>query len=206
MTGHHDAGPARYALGEPVPEAALRASLGCGAIVQAAKPAAPDGVGIRPMRPADAEEVLAIYQAGLDGGDASFEITAPTWEAFDAAKLSRHRHVAVDTATGEVLGWVAVTVVSTRAVYAGVVEHSVYVHPAHHGRGIATALLRALIDSTETAGVWTIQSGVFPENIPSLRLHEKAGFRVIGTRHRIGRHHDRWRDVLLIERRSPVVR
>ncbi|HYZ55750.1 MAG TPA: GNAT family N-acetyltransferase [Streptosporangiaceae bacterium] len=176
------------------------------ATVRAGKPDAPNGVTIRPMRPGDADEVLAIYQAGLDGGNASFETAAPTWEAFDAAKLPLHRHVATDTTSGKVLGWIAVTAVSDRCVYAGVVEHSVYVHPGHRGRGIAAALLRALTDSTETAGIWTIQSGIFPENTPSLRLHANAGFRTVGTRERIGRHHGRWRDVVLIERRSPIVR
>jgi L-amino acid N-acyltransferase YncA len=101
-----------------------------------------------------------------------------------------------------VLGWAAVIAVSDRCVYAGVVEHSVYVHPGHKRRGIGAALLAALIESTEAAGIWTIQSGVFPENTASLRLHQQAGFRVVGTRERIGRHHGEWRDVVLIERRS----
>ncbi|WP_259404006.1 GNAT family N-acetyltransferase [Microbispora sp. H10949] len=166
--------------------------------------AAGPGVAVRPMREADATRVLAIYQAGLDGGDASFETTAPTWQAFDAAKLPLHRHVAVDTATGQVIGWVAAGAVSSRCVYAGVVEHSVYVHPDHSGRGVGLALLTALIRSTEAEGVWTIQSGIFPENTASLRLDEKAGFRVVGIRHRIGCHHGRWRDVVLLERRSTV--
>jgi arsenite methyltransferase len=98
-----------------------------------------------------------------------------------------------------------VSAVSDRCVYAGVVEHSVYVHPGHRRRGIAEALLRALIGSTEAAGIWTVQSGIFPENTASLALHHKAGFRDVGTRHRIGRHHGRWRDVVLIERRSPTI-
>lgn len=160
------------------------------------------GVLVRPMAERDAPHVLAIYQAGLDTGQASFETTVPTWERFDAAKLPGHRHVAADAATGEVLGWVAATAVSDRCVYAGVVEHSVYVHPARQGRGVGAALLQALIQSTERAGIWTIQSGVFPENAASLRLHERAGFRVVGVRERIGRHHGRWRDTVLIERRS----
>lgn len=159
---------------------------------------------IRPMRPGDAGRVLAIFQAGIDGGQASFETAAPSWEAFDASRLPDHRHVAVDAATSEVVGWVAVTAVSSRCVYAGVVEHSVYVDPAAQGRGVGAALLQALVDSTEAAGVWTIQSGVFPENTASLRLHERAGFRVVGTRVRLGRHHGRWRDVVLLERRSAV--
>ncbi|MDG4819923.1 GNAT family N-acetyltransferase [Micromonospora sp. WMMD956] len=156
------------------------------------------------MVAADAERVLAIYQAGLDGGDASFETVAPTWAAFDASRLAAHRLVAVDDAD-TVLGWVAASPTSTRPVYAGVVEHSVYVEPAARGRGIARLLLDALITSTEAAGIWTIQSGVFPENAASLALHAGAGFRTVGVRERVGRHHGRWRDVVLLERRSTVV-
>jgi len=161
-----------------------------------------DGVLIRPMRAGDADQVLAVYQVGLDTGQASFETTAPTWEAFGVAKLPPHRYVAADTATDRVLGWVAVSPVSGRRVYAGVVEHSVYVLPGHHRRGIGAALLRALIDSTEAVGIWTIQSSIFPENTASVRLHQQAGFRVVGTRERIARHHGLWRDTVLIERRS----
>ena len=161
-------------------------------------------ITVRPMRDDDAERVLAIYQAGLDGGNASFETAAPNWATFDAARLAEHRFVAVD-ADDIVLGWIAVSPTSTRAVYAGVVEHSVYVDPAAQGRGVARLLLDALIASTEAAGVWTIQSGIFPENVASLALHDKAGFRIIGTRERVGRHHGRWRDVVLLERRSSVI-
>jgi phosphinothricin acetyltransferase len=164
-------------------------------------------VPIRAMTEADADAVLAIYQAGMDGGNASFEHTAPDWPAFDASKLPEHRLVAVDDA-GTVLGWAAVSQVSARAVYAGVVEHSVYVDPAAHGRGVGRALLDALIASTEAAGIWTIQSGVFPENTASLALHYAAGFRTVGVRERVGRHitqGNRWRDVVFIERRSPHV-
>ena len=172
------------------------------AIIQAVRPAAPPGVLIRPMRAADADQVLAVYQAGLDTGQASFETTAPAWEAFDAGKLPLHRHVAADAVTGQLLGWVAASAVSSRCVYAGVIEHSVYVDPARHRSGIGAALLAALTGSAEAAGVWTIQTGVFPENTASLRLHERAGFRVVGTRERIGCHYGRWRDVVFIERRS----
>lgn len=164
--------------------------------------AAPRGVLIRPMEPRDGAQVLAIYQAGLDTGQASFETTVPAWEEFDAAKLPAHRHVAAVAATGQVLGWTAATKVSERCVYAGVIAHSVYVHPGHHGQGIGRVLLAALIASADEAGVWTIQSGIFPENTPSLRLHKWAGFRTVGVRERIGRHHGRWRDVVFIERRS----
>jgi phosphinothricin acetyltransferase len=152
------------------------------------------------MRAADAGQVLAIYQAGLDTGQASFETVAPSWEAFDAARLPSHRHVAVSPGTGRV----AAAPVSGRCAYAGVIEHSVYVDPAWQGKGIGGALLAALIASSEAAGIWTIQSGVFPGNTASRRLHERAGFRLAGVRERIGCHHGRWRDVLLLERRSAV--
>ncbi|MCX5208178.1 GNAT family N-acetyltransferase [Kitasatospora sp. NBC_00240] len=156
------------------------------------------------MVAAHATQVLTIYQAGIDEGDATFETAAPTWEAFDAGKLPAHRHVALEPG-GRVLGWVAASRVSDRCAYAGVVEHSVYVHPGARGRGVARALLDALIHSTQAAGIWTIQSGIFPGNTASLALHRRAGFRVIGTRERIGRQHGVWRDVVLVERRSPVV-
>ncbi|MDT9686350.1 N-acetyltransferase family protein [Streptomyces sp. TRM76323] len=161
-------------------------------------------VTVVPLTADHADEVLAIYQAGIDEGDATFETTAPTWAEFDAAKLPEHRFAAVD-GTGRVLGWVAAAKVSDRCAYTGVVEHSVYVHPDARGRGVASALLAALVDSTEAAGIWTVQSGVFPENTASLALHERAGFRVVGTRERVGRHHGRWRDTVLVERRSPRI-
>ncbi|BAU85341.1 N-acetyltransferase GCN5 [Streptomyces laurentii] len=159
---------------------------------------------IAPLTAAHAAEVLAVYQAGIDEGDATFETTVPTWEHFDAARLPAHRFVALDE-NGRVLGWAAVCPVSARAVYAGVVEHSVYVRADARGRGVASALLKALIGSTEAAGIWTIQAGVFPENTASLAFHERAGFRVIGTRERVARHHGRWRDTVLLERRSPHI-
>jgi arsenite methyltransferase len=177
------------------------------AIIRAAKPVVPQGfAGVRvvPMTAAHGAGVLTIYQAGLDDGDASFETTAPDWTTWDANHLTEHRFVAVDQ-DGRVLGWVAVSPVSSRCVYAGVVEHSVYVAPSARGRGVGLTLLRALIDSTEAAGVWTVQSGVFPENTASLALHERAGFRRIGVRERVGSHHGRWRDVVAIERRSASV-
>ncbi|MFC7795847.1 GNAT family N-acetyltransferase [Streptomyces cinereoruber] len=156
------------------------------------------------MRPEHADRVLEIYRLGIATGHATFETTAPTWPEFDASRLPDHRLVAVDRA-GEVVGWTAVTPVSDRCAYAGVVEHSVYVHPDARGRGVGRALLTALLASTDAAGVWTVQSGVFPENTASLALHHRAGFRTVGVRERLGRHHGTWRDVILLERRSPAV-
>ena len=157
------------------------------------------------MTEAHAAAVLAIYQAGIEEGNATFETCAPGWLDFSAARLPGHRFVATGQPGGQVAGWVAVSAVSGRRVYTGVVEHSVYVHPAARGQGIGRALLDELIASTEAAGIWTIESRIFPENAASLALHQAAGFRVVGVRERLGQHHGRWRDVILIERRSQVV-
>ncbi len=158
---------------------------------------------IAAMTGAHAEPVLDIYRLGIATGNATFETEPPTWDRFDARHLPEHRFVALDG--GRVVGWVVCSAVSDRRVYAGVVENSVYVHPDARGLGVGRMLLAALIESTEKAGIWTIQSGVFPENTASLALHAAAGFRKIGTREKIGRHHGVWRDVILIERRSPTV-
>jgi L-amino acid N-acyltransferase YncA len=162
----------------------------------------PNELTIRAMQPGDAAQVLAIYQQGLDTGHASFETTAPTWAEFDTAKLTRHRYVASDH--DQVLGWVAASPVSDRCCYAGVIEHSIYICPHARGLGIGSALLRTFIASTEADDIWTIQTGIFPENTASLRLHHRAGFRTVGTRQRLGQHHGRWRDVILLERRSTI--
>ena len=155
------------------------------------------------MTAAHAAAVLAIYQAGIDEGNATFETRAPGWPAFTAGRLPGHRFVT--TAADRITGWVAASAVSGRCVYAGVVEHSVYVHSAARGQGVGRQLLDRLIASTEAAGIWTIESGIFPENTASAALHKAAGFRAVGIRERIGQHHGRWRDVMLIERRSPAI-
>lgn len=153
--------------------------------------------------------VREIYAAGIATGHATFEAEPPTWDAFDAAKLPQHRLVAIG-AGQEVLAWAAASAVSERCVYAGVIEHSVYVAPAARGRGVGRLLLQAFIASTEAAGIWTIQSGIFPENTASMALHRAAGFREIGTRSRLGRMTygpmaGQWRDVILLERRSATI-
>lgn len=158
---------------------------------------------IEPMTEVHGTAVLAIYQAGIDEGNATFETRAPDWEAFTAKRLPGHRCVAIDGT--DVVGWVAASAISDRCVYAGVVEHSVYVHASRRGQRIGLRLLDALIASTEAAGIWTIQSSLFPENAASRALHYSAGFRDVGIRERIGQHHGRWRDTVLIERRSTAI-
>ena len=162
------------------------------------------GVHVQRMEEEHSDSVLAIYQEGIEDGDATFETAPPTWEDFDSSRLRQHRFVAVAD-DGEVLGWVAAVAVSDRCVYAGVVEHSVYVARTARGQGVGASLLKQLISSTEAAGIWTIQSGIFRENAASQALHQSAGFRVVGTRERLGKLDGEWRDVVLVERRSPAV-
>jgi len=155
---------------------------------------------VRPMNAGDWPAVRTIYEEGIASGDATFETGVPSWEEWDRSHLREHRFVA--RRGGEVIGWVAASPVSSRCVYSGVVEHSVYVAQQARGQGVGRVLLQALIESTEAAGIWTIESGVFPENAASLALHEACGFRRVGIRERLGIHHGRWRDVVLLERRS----
>ena len=164
---------------------------------------------MRAMESDDWESVERIYAQGIEDGDATFETATPSWSTFDAGRLPHSRLVATDD-TGAVVGWVAASAVSSRPAYSGVVEHSVYVDRPARGRGVGRLLLSAFISSAEHRGVWTIQSSIFPENLASARLHEAAGFRVVGRRERIARsevgpHAGTWRDTLLIERRSIVV-
>lgn len=162
---------------------------------------------VRRMAPGDWPGVAEIFRQGIDDGEATFETRTPGWDEFDAGKLPGLRLVATDDADGRVLGWAAASAVSTREAYRGVIEHSVYVDRAARGRGVGRLLLRAFVVAADEAGVWTIQSSVFPENTASVRLHEAAGFRIVGRRERIARagvgsHAGTWRDTLLIERRS----
>jgi L-amino acid N-acyltransferase YncA len=168
----------------------------------ATEPAQPPDPRVRAMGPEDWPAVAAVYAEGIATGDATFETDVPGWEQWDAAHRPDHRLVA--ELAGTVVGWIAVSPVSTRRVYAGVVEHSVYVAGSARGRGVGRLLLAALIESTERGGIWTLQTGIFPENEPSLALHRAAGFRVLGVRERPGRLGDRWRDVVVLERRSTI--
>lgn len=159
---------------------------------------------IIPMDPGHWPEVRLVFQEGIDTGMATFETETPDWDAFDTRFLPHSRLVAIDDA-GAVLGWAALSGVSTRRVYRGVGEVSVYVATAMRGAGIGTLLLAALIAQSEAHGMWTLQATIFPENRASIALHERAGFRLVGRRERIGQLHGAWRDTVLLERRSPSV-
>jgi L-amino acid N-acyltransferase YncA len=158
------------------------------------------------MRPEDWPQVEAIYREGIDAGNATFESDPPTWDAFDTGKISDVRLVATDE-NDTVIGWAAASPVSSRAAYRGVIEHSVYVAEAAQGRGVGRDLLSAFQDAAEEAGYWMVQSSIFPENIASIILHEKAGFRTVGRREAIalmsyGPYTGEWRDTVLVEWRS----
>jgi L-amino acid N-acyltransferase YncA len=158
---------------------------------------------IEAMQNEDWDAVRAIYREGIATGNATFETDVPEWEAWDKGHLRACRLVAkVD---GQVVGWAALTPYSSRRAYAGVAGLSIYVSPTARGQGIGRALLGALIEASEQAGLWTLQAGIFPENAASLTLHRACGFREVGRRERIGRLNGVWRDVVLMERRSKVV-
>lgn len=147
--------------------------------------------------------VKMIYEDGLATGQASFQTSAPSWDEWDNGHLAHSRLVALDGET--VAGWAALTPVSGRCVYAGVAEVSVYISAGHRGQGVGKDLLNALITESEANGIWTLQAGIFPENTASIRLHESAGFRQVGIRRRIGKMGDRWRDTILLEKRSTTI-
>ncbi|NML63914.1 N-acetyltransferase [Hymenobacter sp. RP-2-7] len=154
-----------------------------------------------PLLPAHWPAVRAIYEQGLATGQATFTTAAPSWEEWDRSHLTHCRLVAVADA-GPVLGWAALSPVSSRHVYAGVAEVSIYIAAAARGRGVGRQLLAALVAESEAQGLWTLQASIFPENQASARLHQALGFRVVGRRERIGCLAGTWRDTLLLERRS----
>jgi L-amino acid N-acyltransferase YncA len=157
------------------------------------------------MSAADWREVARIYEAGIGGGNATFERAAPSWERWSAARGGMPCLVAHD-GESRVLGWAALGPTSKREVYRGVGSVSIYVDPDRARMGVGGALLRALIDAAEQAGIWTVEAGIFPENAASVALHERCGFRLVGVRERVGQMPDgRWRDVLLYERRSAML-
>ncbi|PTT16440.1 N-acetyltransferase [Flavobacterium sp. HMWF030] len=149
------------------------------------------------------DQVKIIYQKGIDTGNATFQTNAPSWEDWDNSHLASCRIIMQEDE--KVIGWAALTPVSSRCVYAGVAEVSVYVDPAYSGKGIGLTLLNELVRQSEAEGIWTLQAGIFPENTASLHIHEKAGFRILGTREKIGKQNGVWRDTALLERRSSVI-
>ena len=173
----------------------------------AARVHAPRPVGVWTVdafQPGDWEAAAAIYCEGIATGNATFEQEAPTWEAWDRGHLPLPR-LAARAADGALLGWAALSPVSSRCVYAGVAEVSVYVAERARGQGVGRALLERLVAESEAAGIWTLQAGIFPENTASVLLHHRCGFRTVGRRQRLGQMGGVWRDVLLLERRSEVV-
>lgn len=155
---------------------------------------------IRGMDPLDWPAVARIYSEGIESGHATFETDVPEWESWDSGHLEDCRLVA--EVEGEVVAWSALSAVSQRSVYRGVAEVSVYVGSAARGRRVGSELLAALIECSENAGIWTLQAVTFTENEASIALHARHGFRLVGTRERIGSHLGRWRDTVLLERRS----
>jgi L-amino acid N-acyltransferase YncA len=167
----------------------------------------PEDLRIERLQPEDWSAVAAIYAEGIATGNATFETAPPSWERWDASHLPDHRLVArtgpqAGDGLAGVVGWAALAPVSDRCVYAGVAENSVYVAEPARGLGVGRRLLSAVVESAEQAGIWTVQTGVFPENSSSLALHRRVGFRVVGVRERLGQLNGRWRDVVLLERRS----
>lgn len=155
------------------------------------------------MQTTDWASVSEIYKQGIDSGNATFQQTVPTWEEWDKGHLMKGRIVAI--AENVIVGWAALLPVSTRLVYAGVAEVSVYVSEQHHGQHIGKKLLEQLIKESEANNIWTLQAGIFPENIASINLHENLGFRKVGFREKIGKMKNTWRDLYFYERRSEIV-
>ncbi|CAG9000775.1 MAG: Putative phosphinothricin acetyltransferase YwnH [Candidatus Celerinatantimonas neptuna] len=158
---------------------------------------------ITPMIHHHWEQVSTIYQQGLDSRMATFQTEVPTYTDWDRSHLDTLRYVA-QTSDQTILGWVAVSQVSSRKVYQGILEHSIYIADKAKGQGVGRALLAYLIDQSEQSGCWTLMASIFPENTASIKLHERLGFRKIGVREKIARHHGVWRDTWLYERRSPL--
>jgi L-amino acid N-acyltransferase YncA len=158
---------------------------------------------IRSMSPTDWSAVRTIYEAGIATGHATFQPAAPAWEEWDRGHLQNCRLVA--ERADLIIGWAALSGVSSRCVYAGVAEVSIYVAAAARGGGIGRHLLETLVAESERAGIWTLQAGIFPENLPSLTVHQRCGFRLVGRREKLGQMDGRWRDVLMLERRSRSV-
>ena len=160
-------------------------------------------IELRQMFPNDWQSVKTIYESGIATGIATFETSAPNWEKWNSEHLLFGRFVA--TIENKIVGWTALTSVSSRCVYGGVAEISIYVSEKHKGIGIGKKLLNILILESEENNIWTLQAGIFTDNIVSLRLHESLGFRIIGYREKIGKLKDKWKDNFLLERRSKII-
>src|SRR3989440_1539795 len=165
--------------------------------------AAPPSVELRPLEPDDWPAVAEIYWEGMRDGLATFETEVPSWEEWEAAHFREHRLVA--DLMGEIVGWAALSPASKRRCYSGVAENSVYVARDARGLGVGRRLLEALVERAEAAGVWVIQTSIFPEDRASLVLHEGCGFCVGGTRERVAKRDGVWRDTVFLERRSEAV-
>ncbi len=160
-------------------------------------------IEIRNMTSNDWKDVARIYDMGIATGHATFETETPSWEAWNNSHIKECRLIA--TENNQIVGWAALSAVSSRCVYGGVAEVSLYVDTGCTGKGIGTKLLKSMIEESEQEGFWTLQSGIFPENIASLNIHKKLGFRIIGIKEKIGKMNGMWRDNTLLERRSKIV-
>ncbi|HPW88186.1 MAG TPA: N-acetyltransferase family protein [Kaistella chaponensis] len=159
---------------------------------------------IRPMQPEDGEKVIEIFEEGIAGGNATFDQSAPSWEVWDQKFFNVCRFV-LETEDHEILGWAALQPVSNRDCFKGVAEISIYMKNAAQGKGFGSMLLKKLVLDSEEHQFWTLQSGIFPENEPSIIIHKKLGFREVGRREKLGQMNGVWRDIILLERRSKIV-
>ena len=160
-------------------------------------------IEIKPLEPLHWNEVRRIYEEGLYTGNATFQTSAPEWDEWDKTHLQTGRLIAIENE--KIIGWAALTPVSGRCVYGGVAEISVYVSENARGKGVGKELLKSLIENSEANGFWTLQAGIFPENVASIKIHEATGFRIIKKKKKIGKMNGHWRDTILLERRSQTV-
>lgn len=159
---------------------------------------------IREMLPEDGTRVLEIFKQGIEGGNATFDKDVPTWEDWDSKFFKNCRWILEDDSEN-VMGWAALQPINPRECFKGVAEISIYLDNSVQGKGLGTMMLKKLILDSEKNGFWTLQSGIFPENVASIKIHEKLGFKIIGNREKIGKMNEKWRDIVLLERRSKII-